>query len=287
MRLFKFLCILIVGIILSWLYYIYLNPLLFSKKEVSVPDVVGYEEERAIETLKESSLGYTVSYISGRGKNVAYTSPKALSVVKQGFTIKLYVYNNEALHYESFIGLSYDEIESELDSYCKEHLISYKVEYVLDNSLPEGVITSQSLNSNDEVKEGDSLVIKVSITDSFIKMPKLSGMNVYDAIAFLNENSLSFNLIYYYSLLEDGMVISQSIEEGKIIKKGNKSKIDIYVSKGLPLDITGAEGEIIESLSLSDNYDIIYVASNVKNKILKIIAYQKDGRLSYKIYISE
>jgi beta-lactam-binding protein with PASTA domain len=162
--------------------------------------------------------------------------------------------------------------------------------YEENNDEIPGVILEQSLTSYDIVNPGDELVFKVSSSNQYIQMPSLSGLSVSDALEFLNKNDLKANLIYYYAPIDEDIIISQSIEEGIVIKKGNKHIIDLYVSKGMPYDLTSINiDNFIEVLiDLNINYDIIVVESNIEsNKAIAVVGYSDDDSLAYSLYISK
>lgn len=288
MKLFKVLMIISFSIVLIWGYYLYINPIFFTKKEVYVPDLVGLKETDAIAILEDMSLGYTIKYVEGTSSDISYTRPKANSLVKVGFPVELYVFNNEELHYESFVGLLFESNIDLIEEYCKRYLLTYDVTYEINNDIPEGVIISQNHSKDDIVCENDVLSFIVSASDNYITMPRLIGLNVYDAISILNDSSLVFNIIYYNSLIDSNIVLSQSVKEGKVIKKGNNFPIDIYVSKGLPVDLSCIlVEEFVKTLEyIPYKYDIIYMDSNLEKKVLKIIAFYENEELCYKIYMS-
>lgn len=288
MKSIKILLILIFVIIFSWFYYIYINSILFSKNEVTVPNLVGYELDEATKKLQESNLAYVINYIDGESNLVSYTRPKENTKVKEGYVVSVYVYNNEILNYKNFEGLVFDTNEENIIKYCNIYSLNYEVIYEINNDIPEGIIIKQIPNDSENLTQNDTIKFYVSANDSFIQMPNLVGMNINDATSILNEYDLKFNLIYICSLIDCDLVISQEVKEGKVIKKGNSYPIDIYISKGITTDLCNVNiEEFLESLTYLDvKYDIIYIDSIDNNKLLKIISYENDS-LAYRIYISK
>ena len=95
------------------------------------------------------------------------------------------------------------------------------------------MIFYQSKTVNDIIGENDELILKVAVSNEYVTMPNLVNMHILDAIKILDEYNLKYNIIYYNSVIENDIIISQSIDEGTIIKKGNNNYFNIYVSNGL------------------------------------------------------
>ncbi|MBO5711516.1 MAG: PASTA domain-containing protein, partial [Acholeplasmatales bacterium] len=247
-------------------------------------------ENDALKMLEDRNINAKVYYVQSDKEEVKYSIPSFGSNVKINATISLYIGKTIPNYYESFVGLMLEQNIDYINEYCKENAISYTVIYEENNDEIPGVILEQSLTCDNIVKPGDELIFKVSSSNQYIQMPSLSGLSVSDALEFLNENNLNANLIYYYAPIDEDIIISQSIEEGIVIKKGNKHIIDLYVSKGMPYDLTSINiDNFIEVLiDLNINYDIIVVESNIEsNKAIAVVGYSDDDLLAYSLYISK
>jgi beta-lactam-binding protein with PASTA domain len=290
LRYIKYIWIANILIVVGWLVYLFVIPYILYNKEVAVPDLTGLSEEKAVEILKDNNIDANIYYIDDDEEKVKYSIPSFGSSVKKHGTISLYIGRIKLKYYESFTGLMLEQNQDYINEYCKENAISYTVIYEENNDEIPGVILEQSLTSYDIVNPGDELVFKVSSSNQYIQMPSLSGLSVSDALEFLNKNDLKANLIYYYAPIDEDIIISQSIEEGIVIKKGNKHIIDLYVSKGMPYDLTSINiDNFIEVLiDLNINYDIIVVESNIEsNKAIAVVGYSDDDSLAYSLYISK
>lgn len=269
----KILWIIIMIIGLFWLYYLFLANKFFPKKELIVPDVVGLTEPQMEEVLNENKVKYNIFYVDGEQAIVQKTFPKAGSKIYETYYIDVYVYNKMPKYYEDFTGLLFDDEIKNIENFCKNYDLLYKVVYVVDNSYPQGQIIWQSLTSDDVIKSGDELVFKVVINDDYIQMPNLAGMNIIDAMKLLDKFQLNYNVIYYYAPIQEDTVVFQSVLEGTLIKKGNAYSFDIYVSKGMPSDVsTISLVEFVDILQqLNYEYEVIYVDSTLKSdNIIKI-----------------
>lgn len=258
---------------LFWVYYLFLANKFFPKKELIVPDVVGLTEPQMEEVLNEHKVKYNIFYVDGEQAIVQKTFPKAGSKIYETYYIDVYVYNKMPKYYEDFTGLLFDDEIKNIENFCKNYDLLYKVVYVVDNSYPQGQIIWQSLTSDDVIKSGDELVFKVVINDDYIQMPNLAGMNIIDAMKLLDKFQLNYNVIYYYAPIQEDTVVFQSVLEGTLIKKGNAYSFDIYVSKGMPSDVsTISLVEFVDILQqLNYEYEVIYVDSTLKSdNIIKI-----------------
>lgn len=259
-------------IILGWIYYFYISPLIFKQKIIEVPNVDGLNELQAKEKLDDLKLRYNVNYIEGGSGLVKYTMPKCGTSVYLNSYIDLYIENNLPSYYKSFVGLMYDNNIDLIVNFCNEHNISYKTVYEVNNDYPSGQIFKQSKENDVIIEEFDELVIYIALSDDFLIMPDFTGMNIKQCIEILNEYNLLYNLIYYNTPLEEDIVIGQSIIAGSIVKRGNRHFFDIYISNGMPMDLYNIDVDNFINVLNEFNYyyDIIYVNSFIKNKLVKI-----------------
>ena len=274
---------------MSWIFYIFIIPKVLINRDVIVPDVVGCTVDDAIKILDDNKLEVLVCYIDGTNDEVLYTFPYKDSKVKYGSNINLYVSKKTLVYYEEFIGLVLDTNIDMINNYCINNGISYQIEYRLDNNSIPGIIIDQSMNKKDLVNKGDVLIFTVAKSDLYFPMPNLVGMNIYDVLCLLDNYNLKANIIYYHAPIDNDIVIFQSISEGNIVKKGNSYHIDIYVSKGLELDVKIDYNNFVKVLSILDiNYDIIYIESNEDiNTCLGYKSVSVDNMIHYYIYISK
>lgn len=289
MKKIKYIWIVNVLIIMSWIFYIFIIPKVLINRDVIVPDVVGCTVDDAIKILDDNKLEVLVCYIDGTNDEVLYTFPYKDSKVKYGSNINLYVSKKTLVYYEEFIGLVLDTNIDMINNYCINNGISYQIEYRLDNNSIPGIIIDQSMNKKDLVNKGDVLIFTVAKSDLYFPMPNLVGMNIYDVLCLLDNYNLKANIIYYHAPIDNDIVIFQSISEGNIVKKGNSYHIDIYVSKGLELDVKIDYNNFVKVLSILDiNYDIIYIESNEDiNTCLGYKSVSVDNMIHYYIYISK
>lgn len=281
-KLTRFLWIGIAVLGIGWIYYIYISPRIFKPAEVVVPDIIGLSEEEARLALKKEGLTYNINYIDGQSLCVDSTMPKHGSKVYEGYPIEVYILKPLPSYYQSFVGLIYEENIGLIQEYCTRHELTYRLEYVVDNSYSSGQIIGQSKNSDEFVVSGTEIVFQIAVSDNYISMPNLVGRNIREVMELLDGYRLNYNVIYYHAPLDSDIVISQSVQEGTVLQKGNSYAFDIYVSKGMPSDISSLKiDDFIQVLNeLEYNYDIIYVDSVVAGNLLLDIQ-MKDRMILY------
>lgn len=274
MKLVKILWAIIGIIALIWVYYIYISPRIFKPHKLEIPNIEGLSEIDAKSCLDNMNIKYNINYIDGKSNLVKYTYPKSGTSIYESYVIDVYIEKILPSYYQSFVGLIYDENIDLIISYCDLHNITFKVIYEVNNNYISGQIFKQSKSNNDLVNNGDELILYVSRSDEFIAMPNLVGLNINDCIKILNDYNLEYNIIYFNTPIDEDIVISQSINEGTLIKKGNAYSFDIYVSKGMPVDLGSVNiNQLLNVLSeINYNYDIIYVDSIINEKLIKIEA---------------
>lgn len=281
-KLTRFLWIGIAVLAIGWIYYIYISPRIFKPAEVVVPDIIGLSEEEARLALKKEGLTYNINYIDGQSLCVDSTMPKHGSKVYEGYSVEVYILKPLPSYYQSFVGLIYEENIGLIQEYCTRHELTYRLEYVVDNSYSSGQIIGQSKNSDEFVVSGTEIVFQIAVSDNYISMPNLVGRNIREVMELLDGYRLNYNVIYYHAPLDSDIVISQSVQEGTVLQKGNSYAFDIYVSKGMPSDISSLKiDDFIQVLNeLEYNYDIIYVDSVVAGNLLLDIQ-MKDRMILY------
>ena len=123
----KILWIIIMIIGLFWVYYLFLANKFFPKKELIVPDVVGLTELQMEEVLNENKVKYNIFYVDGEQAIVQKTFPKAGSKIYETYYIDVYVYNKMPKYYEDFTGLLFDDEIKNIENFCKNYDLLYKV----------------------------------------------------------------------------------------------------------------------------------------------------------------
>ena len=207
---------------------------LTNPKEVELPDLVGLTREEAEQKVKDAKLNFEVEseeYNTEVEENhVISQDPKYVqnyNKVKEGTTVKVVISKGtEKTTVPKVVGMTEEEAVKALeDSKLKAEIIeetSKKVE--------EGYVISQETEANTEVNAGDTVKIHVS-TGTGIKqvtMIDVTGKSEADAKSALEALNLVVNIGYSEDTSKDnGKVLKQSVEVGKVIDEGTTVTITV------------------------------------------------------------
>lgn len=203
-------------------------------KEVELPDVVGLTREEAEEKIKKAKLKFEVeaeeysteveeNHIISQKPN--YT--EMYNKVKEGSTVQVIISKGtEKTKVPKVVGMTEDEAIQALEE------AKLKVEIVEETSkkIEEGYVISQETEANSEANAGDTVIIHVS-TGTGIKqvtMIDVTGKSEADAKAALQSLKLVVNVGTSEDNSKDnGVVLKQSIEVGKVIDEGTTVTITV------------------------------------------------------------
>lgn len=129
-----------------------------------------------------------------------------------------------------FSGKTEQEIK---DWFTNNQFTNVVYEYEMNNDLPESTFISMDPVAGTTVKRSDKVTVKVtpSLESLQITTPDLTNYSLENIQAWAEENSITVNVEEVYDdSIEKGAVISVSVENGAIIKKGDS--ITVTISKG-------------------------------------------------------
>ena len=204
-------------------------------KEVQLPNVVGLSQEEAKQKVEEAKLKFEVSSEEYNtevekghviSQNPTYTEKYN---VKEGSEIKVVISKGtEKTKVPKVAGMKEEEAIQALED------AKLKAEVVEETSkkVEEGYVISQETEANSEANAGDTVKIHVSTGTGIkqITMIDVSGKKEADAKSELEALNLVVNIGYTEDVSKDnGIVLKQSIEVGKVIDEG--TTITITVNK--------------------------------------------------------
>ena len=131
-------------------------------ENVKVPNVVGFNEDKARQTMTDSGLEVIVTYKitdDATPDNVISQAPVADSQAKYGDRVEIVVAKeNEKVTVPNVVGKS----ESDATIMLNNNGLNVKIEYAFDNSVEKGKAISQSPSAGTQQKVGSAVTIKVS-----------------------------------------------------------------------------------------------------------------------------
>ncbi|CAM2955872.1 Stk1 family PASTA domain-containing Ser/Thr kinase [Hathewaya histolytica] len=214
---------------------------MLSKESVNVPNIIGLTKAEAKDKIESKGLKFTVEKEEESDKpkdTVLDSNPKEGEKVDNGSEVKVTISKGNIgdIEVKDFRGLKFSEVEPMLDS-LKLKLGDVKKEF--NNSVPNGVIISQSLESGEKVKEGSTIdfVVSKGPKEKRVTVPSLSGKTLNQAQEILSSLGLKLSKGQEIKVGEpnkDGFIKSQQPESGSEIKEGNYITVEYYVfDKGL------------------------------------------------------
>lgn len=125
----------------------------------------------------------------------------------------------------NLVNMELHDAERELE----EMGIEYRIEYYERNDLESGRILNQSIVANTEIPDGSTVVLGVSTNSKDRAMPNMYRMKKDDAVAFLNNVSITnVNLEYIDSDLPFDFVVAQEPKENTSLM--NVKTVKLYLS---------------------------------------------------------
>lgn len=183
---------------------------------VSVPDVTGKSKEKAIESLNEVGLGYSIVTQSSSTVEEGY-------VISQGTTAGSKVSANTRIVLTVSKGTETETVsvtnvkgmtEEKATETLKDLGFEVEVEYAYSTTVEAGSVISYSPTGSAE--KGSTITIKVSRgeEEKTVTMMDLTGMSEESAITWLKNNGLTYTIQYQSSSGEYGYVTAQNYKEG-------------------------------------------------------------------------
>lgn len=201
--------------------------------EVEMPNVVGLSKEEAQQEVENAKLIFEVEkeeYNKDVPENFVIsqdpTYMERFNKVKQGSTVKVVISKGqEKTTVPKVVGMEKEEaIKAIEDAKLKAEIVeetSKKVE--------EGYVISQEIEADTEAFAGDTIKIHVS-TGTGIKqvtMVSVIGKSEADAKSTISGLGLKANVTYADSTSDDGKVVKQNVEEGKVVDEGTTVTITV------------------------------------------------------------
>ena len=203
-------------------------------KEVEMPDVVGLTRDEAQQKIEGAKLKFEVAseeYNTDVEENHIIsqdpTYVEGYNRVKQGSTVKVVVSKGtEKTKVPKVIGLSKDDaIEAIEDAKLKAEIVEEA-----SKKIEEGYVISQETDANTEVNAGETIKIHVSTGTEKVTVPGVVGKSQDEAKKTLQDLGFVVTVTTTEDSSKDnGVVLKQSLDEGKTVEKG--SAITITVNK--------------------------------------------------------
>ncbi len=210
---------------------------------VIVPDVEGLQVDEAISIVEEKQLNPTTGgsiqsdYIPA-GK-IILQDPIGDSYLEINGTVVLTVSSGKGVE-AAKNGIStmphviWDTKEDAVAKLLKAGFGQPKFVEEYDDVVAVGSVISADIETGAKVDEGTVVTIKISKGPKSFDMPDVTGQDGYNAKAMLESKGLKVSINYVNNkVVPEGSVVSQSIEKGNQVKRGDV--VVLSVSSGKPV----------------------------------------------------
>src|SRR6056297_1613503 len=232
-------------------------------EEVSMPDIIGLDEEIAEKQIEELGLEFEIEdrvynpdYDEGQ---IITQNIKAESKVKTKFPIKVIVSLGEKL--VNVPGIK-DEHSNKAAILLREAgLKEGEITYEFSEEIPWGLVIEQDPSVDEKVSEGTevSYIVSKGPEVEYLLMPNLIGLNREESERTINSRGFQLGTVSEKSNdeYEEGIVYYQSYPAGTEVEVG--TTIDMIVSTGPEEEVnedvdnttdSGVEGQLNEKMLL-------------------------------------
>ncbi len=239
---------------------------------VVVPDVSDLTEEEATEALEAEGFVVEVEEEASdeveEGKVISQT-PKAERSLAKGGTVTITVSTGPEEEEESDEITVTDVVGKKADAAyntLSDQGLTVTRDYAYSSDVAEGLVISQSIAGGTTANKGDAITIVISQGSQQVSVPSLAGMSQSDAQAALTAVGLSLGNVTstYSDSVAEGLVVSQSVTQGKYVDPG--TSVDIVLSRGKETTYYKYSGKVTNNTEENVTYTLYdaegeYVAS--------------------------
>ena len=237
------------------------------KTVVEVPDLEGFSVSQAKAALKEKGLefakaGEESSDDVDKG-DITRTDPEAGTKVEPGSTVQVYISSGKGdISVPSVIGDSEEEAKAKLEA------AGFDVETRSDysDSVEKGKVMIQTPEADTKGKEGDTVMITISLGTETIDVPDVTNKSQSAAQSTLENSGLSAGSISEEpsDTVKKGNVISSNPAAGTKVNKG--AKVNLVISTGKATYSYSDEVDVMNSDTYDSNYVVLTDANGNKVK---------------------
>lgn len=204
-------------------------------KEIIVPSMIGWDDERVINYVKDNYLENVVIEFVKSSKPVDTVIEQSSSGnLKRNDELKLTFSYGEELGYDSFALIDFtNKSKFEIEFFMKQHQLKYEFNYVFSSKIKRGYGVKQNIEPGVKVNVNDT-VVKVSISKGpKIIVPDLTKMSVNEITEWAIKNRLKLDFEDSYD---------DTVEEGEIIK--TDKKLNDVLEQGTVVTVTLSRGKL-------------------------------------------
>lgn len=243
-------------------------------KEVEMPNIVGLSKEEAQQRIEGAKLKFEVAseeYNKDVEENHVIsqdpTYVEGYNKVKEGSTVKVVLSKGtEKTKVPKVVGMSQEDAVTAIED------AKLKAEIVEETSkkVQEGYVISQETDANTEVDAGETVKIHVSTGVEKATVPGVIGKSQDEAKKALQDLGFVVTVTTTEDSSKDnGVVLKQSLEEGKSVEKGSAIAITVNTyeaskSAQVTIDVKSYLPKTDASLSNEESSSNVGKTANVK-----------------------
>ena len=243
-------------------------------KEVEMPNIVGLSKEEAQQRIEGAKLKFEVAseeYNKDVEENHVIsqdpTYVEGYNKVKEGSTVKVVLSKGtEKTKVPKVVGMSQEDAVTAIED------AKLKAEIVEETSkkVQEGYVISQETDANTEVDAGETVKIHVSTGVEKSTVPGVVGKSQDEAKKTLQDLGFVVTVTTAEDSSKDnGVVLKQSLEEGKSVEKGSAITITVNTyeaskSAQVTIDVKSYLPKTDASLSNEESSSNVGKTANVK-----------------------
>lgn len=243
-------------------------------KEVEMPNIVGLSKEEAQQRIEGAKLKFEVAseeYNKDVEENHVIsqdpTYVEGYNKVKEGSTVKVVLSKGtEKTKVPKVVGMSQEDAVTAIED------AKLKAEIVEETSkkVQEGYVISQETDANTEVDAGENVKIHVSTGVEKATVPGVVGKSQDEAKKTLQDLGFVVTVTTAEDSSKDnGVVLKQSLEEGKSVEKGSAITITVNTyeaskSAQVTIDVKSYLPKTDASLSNEESSSNVGKTANVK-----------------------
>ena len=243
-------------------------------KEVEMPNIVGLSKEEAQQRIEGAKLKFEVAseeYNKDVEENHVIsqdpTYVEGYNKVKEGSTVKVVLSKGtEKTKVPKVVGMSQEDAVTAIED------AKLKAEIVEETSkkVQEGYVISQETDANTEVDAGETVKIHVSTGVEKATVPGVVGKSQDEAKKTLQDLGFVVTVTTAEDSSKDnGVVLKQSLEEGKSVEKGSAITITVNTyeaskSAQVTIDVKSYLPKTDASLSNEESSSNVGKTANVK-----------------------
>ena len=224
-------------------------PMVSSRKEVIIPDVVGMSESKATKKLK--SLGLKVNAEVKEKESdeieegsVIKTNPSVGKKVKKGTSITFTISTGkDKIVLENYVGKDYESVKYLLEE--KGITVDYEEkEYTEDDNIKNGSIVEQSIKKGEELEKGDSITFKVAKVITVYPDFVNGAYTLSEVEKFCKDNNITLESVERKTNeYAENTIITQSRTAGTKVVSGVTLRVTYAVKKEETNTETKSENE--------------------------------------------